>query len=288
MVPHGMIRLIAIDIDGTLLDSAGQLPDRNRVAIEQAVARGVHVVLVTGRSFPFAVPVARQLPAAVSLIVSNGAVERTQDGKTLASRLLPATEASRLLTATVPYRHCAALIFDREAPGQIVADTMDWEVPNRKPYWLRYRHLIARTSPLEDALTEDPVEVMFNGPVADMRVLAAHLAGLSGAFAVATTEYEDRDFTLLDVTHQGASKGQALAWRANQLGLAPGEVMAIGDNLNDEEMLAFAGCPVLMANAVPALQGRPWAVTGSLDEAGVGQAIERFVLSDSGAGSPRG
>lgn len=275
-----MIRLIAIDIDGTLLDSHGRLPDRNRVAIEAAVARGVHVVLVTGRSFPFAVPVARQLPAPVSLIVSNGALERSQDGTTLTSRLLPAAAAARVLAATHDYRHCAALIFDRDASGQIVADTMDWEVPNRKHYWLRNSHLIAQSTPLDAALTEDPVEVMFNGTVAEMRRLAGHLAGLGAGFAVAATEYEDRDFTLLDVTHPEATKGQALAWRAREMGLQPAEVMAIGDNLNDEEMLAFAGCPVLMGNAVPALLGRGWPVTASHDEAGVATALDRFVLHD--------
>ncbi|MGE0394770.1 MAG: Cof-type HAD-IIB family hydrolase [Vicinamibacterales bacterium] len=276
-----MIRLIAIDIDGTLLDSHGRLPDRNRAAIEAAVARGVHVVLVTGRSFPFALPVARQLPAPVSLIVSNGALERSQDGRTLASRLLPSTAAARVLAATRDYRHCAALIFDRDASGQIVADTMDWEVPNRKHYWLRNSHLIARSSPLDAALTEDPVEVMFNGTVAEMRELAAHLAGLDEGVSVAATEYEDRDFTLLDVTHPEATKGRALAWRAREMGLRPSEVMAIGDNLNDEEMLAFAGCPVLMGNAVPALLGRGWPVTASHDDAGVAAALDQFVLQSS-------
>ncbi len=273
-----MIRLIAIDIDGTLLDSHGRLPARNRVAIEAAVARGVHVVLVTGRSFPFAVPVARQLPAPVSLIVSNGALERSQDGSTLASRLLPASAAARILAATDDYRHCTALIFDREASGQIVADTMDWEVPNRKHYWLRNSHLIAQTTPLHAALTEDPVEVMFNGTVAEMRRLASHLAGLGDGFAVAATEYEDRDFTLLDVTHPEATKGRALAWRAREMGVEAAEVMAIGDNLNDTEMLEFAGCPVLMGNAVPALLGRGWSMTASQDEAGVADALDRFVL----------
>lgn len=280
MVPHGMIRLVAIDIDGTLLDTSDRLPDRNREAITRVVERGVHVVLVTGRSFPFAAPVARLLPAAVSLIVSNGAVERSQDGRTLSSRLLPAADALHLLGATSDYRHCTALIFDRDSHGQIVADTMDWEAPNRKPYWERNRHLIATSSPLEAAVTEDPVEVMFNGPVAEMRRLAGRLADLDAAVAVAATEYVDRDFTLLDVTHPEATKASALAWRASEMGLKSSEVLAIGDNLNDEAMLAWAGQPVVMGNAVPALKARPWTVTGSNNEAGVAQALERFVLGD--------
>lgn len=280
-----MIRLVAIDIDGTLLDSHGRIPPRNLRAIEDAVARGTDIVLVTGRSFPFALPVARQLPPQVALIVSNGALERTQDGTTLTSRLLPASQAAGLLAATTAFRHCAALIFDRDAAGQIVADTMDWDVSNRKPYWLRNRHLIARNTPLEGALTEDPVELMFNGTVVEMRVLAERLARLPGQFAVAVTEYEDRDFTLLDVTAPAATKGAALARRAAALGIGREQVMAIGDNLNDVGMLDFAGCPVLMGNAASALRARPWALTASHDDAGVAEAIDRFLLRDVVAGT---
>lgn len=273
-----MIHLVAIDIDGTLLDSRGRLPARNRLAIEAAVSQGIDVVLVTGRSFPFALPVARQLPPAVTLIVSNGALARAQDGSTLASRLLPAPQAADLLAGTMAFRHCAALIFDKDSAGQIVADTMDWDVPNRKPYFLRNRHLIGQVSPLEGALTEDPVEVMFNGPVEEMRALATRLRGLAGQFAVAVTEYEDRDFTLLDVTASGVTKAHALAEHAAARGIASEQVMAIGDNLNDVGMLDFAGCPVLMGNAAPALRARPWALTASHDEAGVADALDRFVL----------
>ncbi|MGH9199539.1 MAG: HAD-IIB family hydrolase, partial [Acidimicrobiia bacterium] len=73
------IRLIAIDIDGTLLDSGGVLPLVNRDAIVQAIADGVEVLLVTGRSFHFARPVADQLPDGLILIVSNGALIKTRD-----------------------------------------------------------------------------------------------------------------------------------------------------------------------------------------------------------------
>ena len=82
-----MIRLIGIDVDGTLLDSHGELPDDNVSAIHEAVSAGIHVALVTGRSYPFARPAADLLPNSISLIVSNGAVERGMDGSTFARRL---------------------------------------------------------------------------------------------------------------------------------------------------------------------------------------------------------
>src|SRR6186713_448355 len=127
-----MIQLIGIDVDGTLLDSGGRFPQANRDAIHAAVAAGVHVALVTGRSYPFARPVAERLPASISLIVSNGAVERAMDGSTFVRRLLDKDTARQVLAATRRHRHAAALIFDRDLDRQVIYETMDWDHPGRQ------------------------------------------------------------------------------------------------------------------------------------------------------------
>jgi len=282
-----MIRLIGVDVDGTLLDSEGRMPDANREAIHEAVRRGIHVALVTGRSYPFARPVADPLPASVTLIVSSGAVERATDGSRLARRFLSRDVARQVLGATRPYRDAAALIFDRDTERQIIFESMDWEHPGRKGYWLRNQLLIAQSLPLEEALTEDPIQVMFNGYVDVMRELAVALRGIGDGYTVSLTEYERRNFSLLDVTAPGATKGRALAWRAEQLGLGREEVMAVGDNFNDLDMLEYAGVPVVMANAVEGLKQPGWHVTGHQNDAGLAQAIDRFVLRPSGARAKR-
>lgn len=276
-----MIRLIALDVDGTLLDSEGHMPPANREAIHAAVAHGIHVALVTGRSYPFARPVAAGLPASLALIVSNGAVERTMDGTTVAQRLLDRRVAKQVLDSTSTYRDAAALIFNRDADRQVIFETMDWEHPGRQKYWSRNNAHIAKSVPLEDALVEDPIQVMFNGAVASMQQLAAMLRREAMECAVSVTEYTRRDFSLVDVTAPGATKGRALAWKAEQLGLTRDEVMAIGDNFNDVEMLEFAGTAVVMANAVDDLKRRGWHVTDDQNEAGVASAIARFALGDS-------
>jgi len=233
---------------------------------------------VTGRSYPFARPVANDLPPSLSLIVSNGAVERTMDGATVAQRLLDRRVARAVLESTTGYRDAAALIFDRDADRQVIFETMDWEHPGRQKYWSRNNAHIAKSVPLEDALVEDPIQVMFNGSVASMQVLAQGLRCTADRYAVALTEYTHRDFSLVDVTAPDATKGRALAWKAEQLGLTRDEVMAVGDNFNDVEMLEFAGTAVVMANAVDDLKQRGWHVTGHQNEAGVAEAIVRFVL----------
>jgi hydroxymethylpyrimidine pyrophosphatase-like HAD family hydrolase len=95
---------------------------------------------------------------------------------------------------------------------------------------------------------------------------------------VSLTEYEHRDFSLIDITSPLATKGRALAWRAQQMGISRNQVMAIGDNFNDLEMLMFAGLPVVMANAVDGLKTQGWHMTGHQDDAGLALAIQRFAL----------
>ena len=273
-----MIQLIGIDLDGTLLDSSGKLPAENRAAVEAAVNAGVHVAIVTGRSYPFARPAVDELPAAVSLIVSSGAVERSMHGATIVRRLLSRDAARRVLSATVAQRAHAALVFDRDHADQIVFESMDWSQPGRKGYFDRNRALISQSVPLEDALTEDPVQVLFSGRARLMRRLFESVTGIDAAVSVTLTEYEHRDFSLIDITDRSATKGHALAWRASQLGLGPEQVMAIGDNFNDLGMLEYAGLPGLMGNAVPDLLKRGWQTTGTQDEYGVATAIRRYAL----------
>jgi hypothetical protein len=255
------------------------MPQPNIDAIHEAVAAGIHVVLVTGRSYPFARPLAEALPSTMTLIVSNGAVERSMDGATLARRLLDRDVARDVLGATRPFRHAAALVFDRDADRQVMFETMDWEHPGRKAYWARNQSLIAQSVPLEDALVEDPIQVMFNGGVEAMRSLEASLRSTLRDVAVSLTEYEHRDFSLIDVTAPAATKGRALAWRAEQLGVGRDEVMAVGDNFNDLDMLEFAGTPVVMGNAVAGLKSRGWTITGDNDEAGLAEAIRTLALA---------
>jgi hypothetical protein len=274
------IRLIAIDIDGTLLDSRWQLPAANRDAIGAAVARGIEVALVTGRRFDFALPIANEIPCPLTMIVNNGAVTKSKDGTTHARNLLPCATARRVLLDTTPWRSGAAVVFDRARENQVVWEFMDWDDPGRRSYFERNREFLAQVAPLESCLTEDPIQVMFTGPVAPLRQLAALLPQLPYAadFALAVTEYEDRNFSLVDVMRAGCSKGAALASWAAHRGLAREHVMAIGDNLNDLEMLQFAGTPVVMANSVPALLANGWHTTASHDSAGVAAAIAQFAL----------
>jgi Cof subfamily protein (haloacid dehalogenase superfamily) len=278
-----MISLIAIDIDGTLLDSRGRVPAANVEAIDHAIARGVQVVIATGRSFHFALQALGQLPEAITLIVHNGAIARSRTGETLLRRLLPQATALEVLGATVPWRGAATAVFDRPLAGQLVYDLMDWSHPNRRRFKERNHEIIQAVTRLEDAMVEDPVQIAFNGGVDEMRLIAAHLAAHAVAprLEVLLTEYPSRDFSMVDVCAAGITKGTGLAAVAERFGVAQDEVMAVGDNHNDLGMLRWAGTGVIMGNAEPELFHDGFHVTGSNDDAGLAQAIERFVLHTS-------
>jgi Cof subfamily protein (haloacid dehalogenase superfamily) len=276
------VRLIALDIDGTLLDSAAGIPAPNRHAIEAAVAKGIEVALVTGRRFDFALPIARQIPCPLTMIVNNGAVVKSKDGVTHLKHLLPLKTARAVLQLLPEYRDGVAVVFERPGENQVIYEKIDWEDPRRKAYYARNREFIAQVCPLEDCLTEDPIQVMYSGSVTEMQSVSAALREAPKAleFSLAMTCYDHRDFAMVDVIRQRCSKGATLAeWTALR-GFRREEVMAIGDNFNDREMLEFAGLPVVMANSVPELKILGWRQTLSNDECGVAAAIREYALGN--------
>lgn len=277
-----MIRLIALDIDGTLLDSRWQVPPENREAVRRATEAGIEVALVTGRRFDFARPIIEQVDGPLTLIVSGGALVKRRDGETLLRHLLPAGVARAVVRATSDFRDAAALVFDRPRAGQVVHERLDVRDVHRRSYFQRNRDFITEVASLEAALVEDPIQVMFSGGVDRMRELVALVRGLDVApqVAVAVTEYGSRDFSLVDVNRAGCTKGATLAEWARRRGILRDDVMAIGDNFNDWEMLEFAGVPVVMGNAVDQLKAAGWALTADNDHAGVAAAIERFAFGD--------
>lgn len=317
------IRIIAIDIDGTLLDSQGMLPQANVEALARAIEAGIEIILATGRRYDFARPVFERLPAPLTLILSNGAVVKTPDGRTLARHLLPREVARAILAAVPDFRERAALLFDRPLAGQIVYERIDWDDERHARFLSSNRPFLSEMAPLEDALTEDPVQLTFTGSCAPMRrlfdILSAHgvIESPGGsrpadpdvaaeappgalvaehdpadfpprAYAVALTEYEHRDFSLVDILRAGCSKGAALREWAAGRGVPDAGIMAIGDNLNDLQMLEIAGHPVVMANGLAELKARGWRVTASNDEAGVAQAIDEILRARRGVQVPSG
>jgi Cof subfamily protein (haloacid dehalogenase superfamily) len=273
------VRLLAIDIDGTLLNPQFQISEGDLSALRRAQESGVEIILVTGRRHTFALPIAQQLGFDLWLISSNGAITRSLSGETFHRDLLPAGVALKLCADMKAFRGSTVLTFDTEAKGAIVLEHMrDLETSIQR--WLEKNlKYIDFVIPLEKAIVSDPVQAMFCGPIARMHEALAALedSTVSDDITVLRTEYPVRDLSIVDVLNQGCSKGHAVERWAKYRGIQREEVMAIGDNYNDIEMLAFAGYPVIMGNASEELRGRGWTVTLPNDQCGVAAAIDQVL-----------
>jgi Cof subfamily protein (haloacid dehalogenase superfamily) len=281
------IQLIAIDIDGTLMPSTGpKISPRNCAALQAAEAAGIEIVIATGRRQAFAMPLIAQvgLDENSVMISSNGAVVRGFDGQLLDRRFLPVETARQLCVALRGYG-TLVFTFDREGTGSLVIESVK-QLHARIDRWVEAnRPYLLEVQPIERAFDagEEPIQGMICGTAAEMVAAERQLllSDLAGQIAMHRTEYAARNLSILDLLPPGCSKGAALDSLARIRGLERNQIMAIGDNLNDLEMLEYAGRAVVMANAgeeVLALAvRRGWEVTASNDDDGVALAVEEAV-----------
>jgi len=177
------------------------------------------------------------------------------------------------------FRGNMVVTFDKETKGALVLERMD-ELTQSIQKWLEKNlEYIDFVVPLEKALVADPVQAMFCGTIGRMREALATLerSAIRERVTVLRTEYPLRDLTIVDVLNKDCSKGHAVERWANRRGIPREQVMAIGDNYNDAEMLAFAGYPFIMGNACEELKARGWPVTLTSDECGVAAAVEQVL-----------
>ncbi len=248
-------------------------------ALRRAHAAGIEIVLVTGRRHSFALPIAQQLGFDLWLISSNGGVTRSLRGETFHRDLMPAETCRQLCNAMQEFRGNTVLTFDKEVKGAIVLERLD-EVGASIRRWIEKNlEFIEFVIPIEDALTADPVQAMFCGTMARMNLAlrALQSTGLEGKITILRTEYPARDLSMIDILNGGCSKGHALERWALHRGYHRDEVMAVGDNHNDVEMLEFAGHPVIMGNACEELRARGWRVTLGNEACGVAAALEEVI-----------
>jgi Cof subfamily protein (haloacid dehalogenase superfamily) len=281
-VTANSLRLIAIDIDGTLLNPEFRISETDLATLRRAHAQGVEVILVTGRRHTFALPIAQQLGFDLWLICSNGAITRSLSGETFHRDLLPVATCRDLVHVMQEFRGQTVLTFDSNAltgdgRGTLVLERLD-RLEGSIQRWLeKNMQYIQFVVPIENALTTDPVQAMFCGPVEEMQRALRVLERCGLPITVLRTEYPGRDLSIVDVLNAGCSKGHALERWANYRRITSEQVMAIGDNYNDIEMLAFAGHPFIMGNASEELRSRGWKLTRSNAESGVTAAIEYVI-----------
>ncbi|QQS33277.1 MAG: HAD family phosphatase [Acidobacteriota bacterium] len=287
-----MIKLLALDLDGTTLNSFGTVSAENRLAIRAAEEAGVLVTIATGRRFRDARPIGLELELNAPLISHNGGLLKYSETlATVHCSLLDTETALEVVSIGREIGGDALVSVDPHGIGKLLYDRVSEDnIPLRK--YIRWaenlhggvagREGVEHVGSLSEAVQQNEVvHISFSGTCARMREVRATLESeFQGTVTILATIYEELDFTLLDILPPDASKGHGVRHLAELHGFTAENVMVIGDNFNDLEMLEYAGTPVIMGNADPSLleQGEFY-TTLSNDEHGVADAIERFILN---------
>jgi HAD superfamily hydrolase (TIGR01484 family) len=286
-------KLIAVDVDGTLLTSKGTISDRTRDALRRAVAGGATLAVATGRRRRTAEPIVAQLDVPHYLASSQGAAI-WQDGELLGHSHLPAPNARVALGLTRALGMTAVILGNALREDVIFVDG-DWEANAALASYLTRNRQFLRPFD-EEALAHDPIELIYMDTMERLERLDEMLTGHRAAPAEDAPAEEGptparplwrvifsrNQFTAggaIEVVGPDTSKATALAVLCERLGITPAQVVAFGDNVNDVEMLAFAGLGVAMGNSTADACAVADRVAPSNDEDGIAVTLEALGLA---------
>jgi Cof subfamily protein (haloacid dehalogenase superfamily) len=260
-----MPRLVATDLDGTVVRSDGTINDRTRAALARVEAAGAVLVLVTGRPPRWMPPIVEATGHRGVAICANGALVYDLHTSTVVRHSLLSAEAMHEIVGALR----------RDLPGIAFAverhDTGFAHEPAYRPRWDSDQD--KRIAPVEELLTEGVVKLLgrHDRLPADEVLATAHRS--IGEIATLTHSSSDG---LLEISASGVSKASALATLAEEHGITSGQVVAFGDMPNDLPMLAWAGRGIAVANAHPDVLAVADEVTASNDDDGVAEVLDRW------------
>lgn len=266
------IRLVAMDLDDTLLRDDWTISPRVRKAIQKAQAQGVKMTIATGRMPISARPYAEQLGLDVPVITYHGAmIQQVLSGDILFRRVIPSALAKEIVHDVAGRGFYVQVYLKDRVITQEINDC------SREYALIASVHI--EEADLSILISQEPEgveKILLIGEEAALDQLAPLLEKCYGE-KVHITKSKPR---FLEITDGSVNKGVALAALAKYFGIDQSEVMAIGDSFNDLEMIHYAGFGVAMGNARPEVQEQADIITASNEEDGVAEAIERYVLQD--------
>jgi Cof subfamily protein (haloacid dehalogenase superfamily) len=264
----GNFKLIAIDIDGTLLNDRHELSLRNRNAIQDAMYQGVRVTLVTGRVYKSALFYADQLELRDPLILCNGALIKDRQGVVWRANRLDLSLTRKLLEFAEFHGVYAKVYVDdlllvkednEEARHFVKTHRIDYEIVGE----------------LSLNIVVEPDLIVLKGPSEAIPKLAQQIRAEFDANISLTQSFP----TSLEIMAARVSKREAVHWLANQLGVSREAVLAIGNSLNDLEMLEWAGQGIAMANSDPLLKANwPDLSEYNNNHNGIAAILEKYIF----------
>ncbi len=269
-------RLVATDVDGTLLDPTEQISERTRAVVHRVVAAGVPFVLVTGRPARWIPPIVELLGHAGPAVCANGAVlydaATDQVSYTVTLDPMQLRDAAEVIATALPGAKLAV-----ELPGASAAMNGADQFLAEPGYTHPWPGADSADAPRDVLLGRPAIKLLVRQPNASSDLMAAAVRELLGAGSGARLDVTySTGYGLIEVSAPGVTKGTGLARLAGQLGVAPAEVLALGDMPNDLSMLRWAGHGVAMANAHPAVLEAADEIPAGNSEDGLAVILERW------------
>jgi hypothetical protein len=269
-------RLVATDVDGTLLDPTDQVSERTRAAVHRVVAAGVPFVLVTGRPPRWIPPIVEQLGHAGPAVCANGAVlydaVTDQVSYTVTLDSMQLRDAADAIATALPGAKLAV-----ELPTASAAMNGADQFLAEPGYTHPWPGADSADAPRDVLLGRPAIKLLVRQPNASSDLMAAAVRQLLGAPSRARLDVTySTGYGLIEISAPGVTKGTGLARLAGELGIAPADVLALGDMPNDLSMLHWAGHGVAMANAHPAVLEAADEITAGNSEDGLAIILERW------------
>jgi Cof subfamily protein (haloacid dehalogenase superfamily) len=270
---HKKIRLIATDLDGTLLDETGSVPARNRDALVRAMERGVLVTIATGRMFRSANCFASEIGVKIPLICYNGAMARSPDGGTLYHHRLDLGIARRALAV---FRERGIYV------QSYIDDTLYIRDADDEKFAFYLKHYGIMGEAIGDVIYEPSVPptklLAMTSGIEESHVLTREFSGAFGPDLYVTSS----DANFVELMNPVVNKARGLTALACDLDVPMENVMALGDGENDVEMLRAAGVGIAMAGARQSAKEAARDIAPANGECGVAWAVEKYVTGGSG------
>ena len=261
-----MIKLVAVDLDDTVLNSEVRISEENKRIIRECIDKGVHVTFATGRMFRAAVNFARELDLKLPIITYQGALTKTLDEKEISHHVIEKEQAVALIDFLKSFKMQLNVYMD----DYLYVEEMD-EYGDNYVSMSKIEHRVTR---FPAGLTSSPTKILLAGEPRRLDVIKKEAIEIYGDKLTIT---KSKDY-FLEFGNLKSKKSIALDDLARSLDIKREEIMAIGDGMNDLDMITYAGLGVAMENATDAVKEAADHITESNDQDGVARAIKKFIL----------
>lgn len=292
-----MYKLVAIDLDGTLLNSQGEISDENRLYLKKAIDRGIEVVLASGRPIDSVENLSLEIGANRYLISGNGAVVYgIQEKEILYNKFLSKAQVLNII------KMCKdnSIYCNVYTENEIIAESLNYNIlfyyrenankdeeKRTKINIVNDMYKYIESSQVEKYLKItvcDDSQLIFNSILRKLKTISdvdvLDVSHMSRKIIKDGTERIQIEYFYTEITNRNVNKWEAIKYIIEKDGINPDEVVGIGDNINDKEMIEYAGLGIAMGNSSPDVKAVAKIVVADNNSDGVAEAIKKYILDD--------